>query len=560
MKFFLLLFLLLNFSTLSAYDDKVLKQMIARMVVIGFDETRVDENSSIIKEIQKYNLGGVILFDRFYKDRTKTKNIASPKQLKKLTSTLQSFANKPLLIALDQEGGKVARLKPKYGFLEIPSAKSMSYLDPKDAKNIYALQAKMLKDNGINCDFAPVVDLEVNPKNTVIAGLKRSYGATPQKVLKYAEIFIDTLEDEGVIPVLKHFPGHGSSLGDSHKGFVDVSDTWSTQELEPYKKLIAHNKVQMIMTAHVFNAKIDPKYPATLSYKTNTKLLREQMGYTGVIISDDMQMQAISKHYPLKEAVTLAINAGVDMLLFGNQLESQDTDELIDLILKQVKNGAISLKRIEESNRRIELLHLRPHIIQKPIDFTPNRIAMTKDYIQQHYGLKVKDIHIIPKIIVLHWTAVMDFERCYERLKGEKLFSDRGDISGAGALNVSSHFLVKRDGSIYQLMPENFMARHVIGLNYSSIGIENIGGEGNTKEDLTPAQVQANIALVKYLAAKYPSITYLIGHHEYRSMENTPLWLEKDAGYRTEKADPGKKFMSDVRAGVKELELKSANE
>ncbi len=560
MKFFLLLFLLLNFSTLSAYDDEVLKQMIARMVVIGFDETRVDENATIVKEIQKYNLGGVILFDRFYKDHEKTKNIASPKQLKKLTSTLQSFANKPLLIALDQEGGKVARLKPKYGFLEIPSAKSMSYLDPKDAKNIYALQAKMLKDNGINCDFAPVVDLEVNPKNTVIAGLKRSYGATPQKVLKYAEIFINTLEDEGVIPVLKHFPGHGSSLGDSHKGFVDVSDTWSTQELEPYKQLIAHNKVQMIMTAHVFNAKIDPKYPATLSYKTNTKLLREQMGYTGVIISDDMQMKAISKHYPLKEAVTLAINAGVDMLLFGNQLESQDTDELIDLILKQVKNGAISLKRIEESNRRIELLHLRPHIIQKPIDFTPNRIAMTKDYIQQHYGLKVKDIHITPKIIVLHWTAVMDFERCYERLKGEKLFSDRGDISGAGALNVSSHFLVKRDGSIYQLMPENFMARHVIGLNYSSIGIENIGGEGNTKEDLTPAQVQANIALVKYLAAKYPSISYLIGHHEYRSMENTPLWLEKDAGYRTKKADPGKKFMSDVRAGVKELELKSANE
>ncbi len=560
MKFFLLLFLLLNFSTLSAYDDEVLKQMIARMVVIGFDETRVDENATIVKEIQKYNLGGVILFDRFYKDREKTKNIASPKQLKKLTSTLQSFANKPLLIALDQEGGKVARLKPKYGFLEIPSAKSMSYLDPKDAKNIYALQAKMLKDNGINCDFAPVVDLEVNPKNTVIAGLKRSYGATPQKVLKYAEIFINTLEDEGVIPVLKHFPGHGSSLGDSHKGFVDVSDTWSTQELEPYKQLIAHNKVQMIMTAHVFNAKIDPKYPATLSYKTNTKLLREQMGYTGVIISDDMQMKAISKHYPLKEAVTLAINAGVDMLLFGNQLESQDTNELIDLILKQVKNGAISLKRIEESNRRIELLHLRPHIIQKPIDFTPNRIAMTKDYIQQHYGLKVKDIHITPKIIVLHWTAVMDFERCYERLKGEKLFSDRGDISGAGALNVSSHFLVKRDGSIYQLMPENFMARHVIGLNYSSIGIENIGGEGNTKEDLTPAQVQANIALVKYLAAKYPSISYLIGHHEYRSMENSPLWLEKDAGYRTKKADPGKKFMSDVRAGVKELELKSANE
>ncbi len=560
MKFFLLLFLLLNFSTLNAYNDDELKKMIGRMVVIGFDETTVDKNSTIVKEMQKYDLGGVILFDRFYKDRSKTKNIASPQQLKKLTSALNSFATKPLLISVDQEGGKVARLKPKYGFLEIPSAKSVSYLNTEDARNIYTLQAKMLKANGINCDFAPVVDLEVNPKNKVIVGLGRSYGKSPQKVIKYAEIFIDTLEDEDIIPVLKHFPGHGSSLGDSHKGFVDVSSTWSKVELEPYKELIAKNKVQMIMSAHVFNAQLDKKYPATLSYNTNTKLLREQLGYDGVIITDDMQMKAISKHYTLQESVTLAINSGIDILLFANQLATQDTDELIDVIFEQVKNGSIPLERIEESNRRIELLHLRPRIIQKPIDFTPNRIEMTKEYIKQHYALDVKNIDITPKIIVLHWTAVMDFEKCYKRLKGEKLFSDRGDISSAGALNVSSHFLVKRDGTIYQLMPETFMARHVIGLNYSSIGIENIGGEGNTKEDLTPEQVKANIALVKYLKTKYPSITYLIGHHEYRKMENTPLWLEKDEGYRTKKADPGEKFMNNVRDGVKELELRSADE
>ena len=181
---------------------------------------------------------------------------------------------------------------------------------------------------------------------------------------------------------------------------------------------------------------------------------------------------------------------------------------------------------------------------------------MTKSYVKQHYGFEIQNIKIKPKIIVLHWTAVMDFEKCFERLKGEKLYSDRGDISSAGALNVSSHFLVARDGTITQLMPDNWMARHVIGLNYSTIGIENIGGEYNTKEDLTQAQVSANIKLVKYLKAKYPNIEYLIGHHEYKEMEKTPFWLELDDGYRTKKADPGEKFMSSVRSKVIELGLK----
>lgn len=195
-------------------------------------------------------------------------------------------------------------------------------------------------------------------------------------------------------------------------------------------------------------------------------------------------------------------------------------------------------------------------IIDKPIDFGDKRVAMTKSYIQTHYGLKVEDITIEPKIIVLHWTADNDFNRSFERLKPEELFSDRKDIASAGALNVSSQFMVDRNGTIYQLMSENKMARHVIGLNYSSIGVENVGGRDNKAEDLTPAQVKANIALVKYLKQKYPQIIYLIGHHEYRTMEKTPLWLEKDAGYRTAKNDPGVKFMSEVREGVKELNLK----
>lgn len=196
------------------------------------------------------------------------------------------------------------------------------------------------------------------------------------------------------------------------------------------------------------------------------------------------------------------------------------------------------------------------HIVDKPIVFSQKRIEMTKEYIKSSYGLNVKDITIVPKIIVLHWTAEMDFERSFNRLYPERLLSDRKDILKAGALNVSAHFLVDRDGTVYRLMPESWMARHVIGLNHSSIGIENIGGKGNVNEDLTPAQLRSNIALVKYLKNKYPSIEYMIGHYEYTQMEQTPLWLEKDANYRTIKADPGPSFMHAMRSALKELQLK----
>jgi beta-N-acetylhexosaminidase len=398
--------------------------------------------------------------------------------------------------------------------------------------------------------------LALNPKNSVIVGLERSYGSSSQEVSNYAKIFVKALESQNIQPVLKHFPGHGSSLGDSHLGFVDVTKTWSQKELEPYQELIDSGDASMIMTAHVFNANLDAKYPATLSYNVNTKLLRQKMGYKGLIVSDDLQMAAIAEHYTLEETVRLAINSGIDILLFGNQLRRNDAKEIIDTIYKEIQNGKISLSNIVESNKRIALLHTKRRIIQKPIDFPQERIQMSKEYIRTHYGLDVKDITIKPKMIVLHWTAVMDLNSSFMRLKPQMLFSDRKDIADAGALNVSAHFLVARDGTIYQLMPDNLMARHVIGLNYSSIGVENVGGKDNIKEDLTPAQVEANIALVRYLKTKYPSIDYLIGHHEYLKMQTNPLWLEKDKNYRTLKNDPGNNFMQAVRKDLTDLQFK----
>ena len=556
----LLLLLLLFLPSAYANQDHNLTKMIGRMLIVGFEGSDVNKESQIVKDIQKYDLGGVILFDKNFHNPKKPKNITSPKQLHTLTTKLKNFANKPLFISVDQEGGRVARLKPAYGFVEIPSAKTVATYTQERVRTIYTKEAKMLQNAGINLNFAPVLDLAIEPKNSVIYQLERSYGADPKKVAQIASLLIDAQNKEGIISVAKHFPGHGSSLSDSHKGFVDISQTWQPKELEPYKILIKEQKLDAIMTAHVFNKNLDPIYPATLSRKINQDLLRDQLGFKGVIISDDMQMKAITKHYSLKEATTDAINAGVDILLFGNQLATNTAKEIIDTIYAQVKAGKIPLKRIEEANQRIQNLHTKQSIIQKPIIFKDERKMMTKAYIKKHYGVNAKTIHIQPKIIVLHWTAVMDLQKSFQRLYPQRLLTDRKDIAAASALNVSAHYLIDRDGTIYQLMPDNWMARHVIGLNYFAIGVENVGGQNNTKEDLTPAQRKANIALIEYLKAKYPTIEYLIGHYEYRKMEKNPLWLERDAGYRTKKADPGEKFMKAVRKGVASLNLKGADE
>ena len=201
--------------------------------------------------------------------------------------------------------------------------------------------------------------------------------------------------------------------------------------------------------------------------------------------------------------------------------------------------------------------HLR--IIDQPIPFSPRRIAMTRDYIKQHYGLAASDITITPRIIVLHWTAIGDFAGSFRAFAPEMLPNSRPELRRAGEVNVSIQFLVDKDGKVYRLMPETWMARHCIGLNYESIGVENVGGEKGV-DDLTEAQLAANVRLVRDLVKKYPTIEYLLGHHEYQAFEGHPLWRELDASYRTTKTDPGERFMSAVREAVSELILKGVDE
>jgi N-acetyl-anhydromuramyl-L-alanine amidase AmpD len=197
-----------------------------------------------------------------------------------------------------------------------------------------------------------------------------------------------------------------------------------------------------------------------------------------------------------------------------------------------------------------------PRIVDRPIPFSPERVELTRDYIEARYGFRPADITITPRIIVLHWTAIDDVDATFRTFNPERL-PGRPDLQAAGAVNVSSQFVVGQDGTIYRLMPETWMARHVIGLNYEAIGVENVGGARGV-DNLTDAQVEANIRLVRYLVKRYPTIEYVIGHHEYQAFDGHPLWRERDPSYRTVKTDPGERFMSAVRAGLADLRLRAA--
>lgn len=197
----------------------------------------------------------------------------------------------------------------------------------------------------------------------------------------------------------------------------------------------------------------------------------------------------------------------------------------------------------------------RPALVHRPITWDDDRLQLTQAYLVSRYGLPQNEARIKPQMIVLHWTAIPTLEASYGAFFPSRLPGARADIATAGDLNVSAHYLVDRDGTIYQLMPDTLMARHTIGLNHCAVGIENVGGTPNTP--LTPQQRRANEWLVRQLASKYP-IQYLIGHYEYTAFEGHPLWLEKDSAYRTEKTDPGKAFMKRIRRSLRDLNLQPA--
>ena len=351
-------------------QDDLLRQQIGQMLIVGFRGTEINPSMSIYRDITQRNIGGVILFDYDVPSQSTPRNIVSVEQTKKLCRELQSLGRGRLFIALDQEGGKVSRLKTKYGFPPTVSAGFLGANDQVKKTSEWAQRtAQTLRQTGFNVNFAPSVDVNVNPDNPIIGALERSFSHNPEKVIKHASAWIKEHRKAGVLSSIKHFPGHGSSTKDSHKGAVDVSETWQDKELIPFQRLIADSLVDMVMTSHIFNRHFDADYPATLSYNFITKILRQRLGYMGVVVSDDLAMGAIAKNFKLKTVLEKTINAGVDMLILSNNGEKYNDQlpaEVIEIIFQLVKEGNIPESRIIESNVRIAKLKNKMLQYQQP--------------------------------------------------------------------------------------------------------------------------------------------------------------------------------------------------
>jgi beta-N-acetylhexosaminidase len=337
-------------------QTKYTNQELGQLLVVGFRGTEINSESKIVKDLKEYNLGGVVLFDFDIESGEYGRNIIDANQLLKLSSALVAYSQTPPIIAIDQEGGRVSRLKETYGFPKTRSAQYLGTLDNEDSTRYYAkTTAQEFMVVGVNTNFAPVVDVNLNPSNPVIGNYERSFSKETDKVVKHVGYVLDEFDKEGILSVLKHFPGHGSSTKDSHLGVTDVTNIWDESELLPYKKLFTERKINAVMTAHIYNARLDSLWPATLSERTIQGILRDSLGFNGVVFSDDMQMKAISDEYGLQTAIEQSLNAGIDILVFANNLvyEEDIARKAIQIIQKGIAQGRISETKVDSALARV---------------------------------------------------------------------------------------------------------------------------------------------------------------------------------------------------------------
>jgi beta-N-acetylhexosaminidase len=335
-----------------------LEPELGQLLLVGFHGVEPG-GVDIERLLCRARVGGVVLFGR---------NVVDAAQVARLTAWMRQRARactgRPLLVAVDAEGGRVMRLGPAAGYSPTLSADDLGQandfaLTELEARRIGARLAAA----GINWNLAPVVDVGYNPANAVIVGSGRSYGANPTLVATHARAFVRGMRAEGILTALKHFPGHGSSYADSHLGFVDVSDTaWPPTELEPYRTLIAGRLADAVMTAHVFNRRLDDEHPATLSRPTIQGLLRDGLGFRGPVVSDDLRMSAIEKHYGLRRASVLALQAGVDILQVADD-RLPDRRSAADIALAEIRKALatdrLAVSRVVSALSRIALLKSR---------------------------------------------------------------------------------------------------------------------------------------------------------------------------------------------------------
>jgi beta-N-acetylhexosaminidase len=336
-----------------------LRKMLGQLFLLGFQGQEISKSSPIVADIKERNLGGVLLFDRLLAKNLTANNIFSASQVKNLTDGLQSYSGNRLLIGVDQEGGKVCRLTQKGGFPVTASPSELGEINDIVLTEMHAATvAHMLKRLGINLNLAPVVDLNIFPDSPIIGALGRSFSSDAEQVVRHAKAWIQAHGTCNILSCLKHFPGHGSAHNDSHLGFVDISETWNKKELQPFSELIKQGLADAVMTGHLFNSILDSRYPATLSQNIITGLLRRELRYDGVVISDDIQMKAISDLYGLEETLFRAFSAGVDMIIIGNNLDYAPDilERALQATIRCLQKGYLKEEQLIAALRRVQRL------------------------------------------------------------------------------------------------------------------------------------------------------------------------------------------------------------
>lgn len=347
-------------ASTAAVSGAALERRMGQMLMVGAPLSgEARQLDHLICDLQA---GALLLFDHQPQAQRKA---FSPQRIARLAAAVKRIGarcgNDSVLIAVDAEGGSVNRFRPGRGF---PRTRSHAQLGKRGNPALTEVEASLLgralKRAGVHWNLAPVVDVDINPQNPIIGRLGRSFSADPNKVADHAAAFVSGLRKHGVLSTLKHFPGHGSSTSDSHKEWVDVTRTADLEkELLPFHELISSGKADAIMTAHVFNAALDPQWPASLSSAAIRGILREQLGFKGLVLSEDLQMAAVSGRYPLEQAAVQAIDAGSDMILLSGPVTADGKyvgRAVRDSLVKAFQEGRLSDGRIANSLRRINAL------------------------------------------------------------------------------------------------------------------------------------------------------------------------------------------------------------
>ena len=330
---------------------------IGEMLMLGFSGASADASGAqeLAAHVAAGRVGGVCFLGH---------NARSQAGVESLTALFGNAGTRNrVLVAIDQEGGAVQRLGTKLGYPAVPAAQAVAARnDAGGAEAIYRRMAADLRKAGFNLNLAPVVDLGFEPKNPIVARYGRAFGEDGSAVAKYAAAFLKGHHAAGVLTALKHFPGHGSTLTDSHARPVDLTGTWREDEIEPYRKLSEAGLIDIVMSGHLTHAKLTGGEPATLSRKAVETWLRGSIGYKGVVMTDDLDMAAIRSSFSLKEAVIKAVAAGNDLILLSNSAtpDASLPVAVIGWVKEAIATGQISAGRIEEAGARLATLKAKP--------------------------------------------------------------------------------------------------------------------------------------------------------------------------------------------------------